>query len=74
MSRTQAKKTIDPGSMGKHLAEHGVELIGGGLDEAPMAYKDIASVMASQRDLVEVIGSFLPKLVRMNDDDSPPED
>ena len=52
--------------MRKNLAEHGIELIGGGLDEAPMAYKDIHTVMASQRELVDVIGSFTPKIVRMD--------
>ena len=52
--------------MRKYLAEHGIELIGGGLDEAPMAYKDIHTVMASQRELVDVLGSFTPKIVRMD--------
>ena len=42
------------------------ELIGGGLDEAPQAYKDIRQVMASQRGLVDVLGSFTPKIVRMD--------
>jgi tRNA-splicing ligase RtcB len=42
-----------------------VELIGSGLDEAPMVYKDIYQVMAYQQDLVEVLGSFMPKIVRM---------
>ena len=35
-------------------------------DEAPMAYKDIHTVMASQRELVDVLGSFTPKIVRMD--------
>ena len=43
----------------------GVEVIGSGLDEAPMAYKDINKVMEAQNDLVEVVGTFLPKIVRM---------
>jgi len=30
-----------------------------------MAYKDINTVMASQRELIEVIGSFTPKIVRI---------
>jgi tRNA-splicing ligase RtcB len=45
-------------------------LIGGGTDEAPGAYKDIHSVMAAQTELVEVLASFQPKLVRMADDGS----
>ncbi|MBP9081268.1 MAG: RtcB family protein [Flavobacteriales bacterium] len=74
MSRTRAKQEIDPAMVGAHLAKHGIVLIGGGPDEAPMAYKDIAQVMASQRDRVEVIGSFMPKVVRMCGDGSPAED
>ena len=38
-------------------------MIGGGLDEAPLAYKDIREVMQSQRALVDVIGEFNPKIV-----------
>jgi tRNA-splicing ligase RtcB len=48
--------------------------LGGGLDEAPMAYKDILSVMKHQDELVEVLGTFTPKIVRMCGDDSPSED
>jgi tRNA-splicing ligase RtcB len=48
------------------LEKHGVKLIGGGLDEAPFAYKDIHEVMQSQRSLVDVIGMFTPKIVRMD--------
>ena len=47
------------------LDKYGVTLIGGGLDEVPMAYKDIHKVMKHQQDLVEIIGSFHPKIVRM---------
>jgi tRNA-splicing ligase RtcB len=74
MSRTVAKETISPSVVKKHLEQHGIELIGGGLDEAPMAYKDINTVMASQRELIEVIGSFTPKIVRMCGDGSAAED
>ncbi|MBX2974023.1 MAG: RtcB family protein [Flavobacteriales bacterium] len=42
----------------KGLKLHGKDLIGGGLDEAPMAYKDIATVMNSQHELTEVAGPF----------------
>lgn len=70
MSRTQAKKTLDPKLVAHHLKVAGVELIGSGLDEAPMAYKDINLVMGAQKDLVEVIGTFLPKVVRMCGDES----
>lgn len=69
MSRTQAKNTLNPREVGRQLKEAGVELIGSGLDEAPMAYKNIETVMASQSDLVEVVGSFTPKIVRMCGDE-----
>ena len=66
MSRRKAKENISHSELKKHLKAHGVELIGGGLDEAPFAYKDIHQVMGFQRELVEVIGTFLPKIVRMD--------
>jgi tRNA-splicing ligase RtcB len=69
MSRTKAKQTILPGHVNKFLKQAGVELIGAGLDEAPMAYKDIHQVMSYQSDLVEVLGSFMPKIVRMCGDE-----
>ena len=69
MSRTKAKQTILPGQVSKFLKDAGVELIGSGLDEAPMAYKDIHQVMNSQNDLVEVLGTFMPKIVRMCGDE-----
>lgn len=65
MSRTKAKNTLDEAAVSQHLQDAGVELLGAGLDEAPMAYKDIHQVMEHQKDLVEVVGSFLPKIVRM---------
>jgi tRNA-splicing ligase RtcB len=66
LSRTKAINSITQHELKKVLKAHGVELIGGGLDEAPMAYKDIHKVMDFQKDLVEVLGTFLPKLVRMD--------
>ncbi|HHM20680.1 MAG TPA: RtcB family protein [Bacteroidetes bacterium] len=66
MSRTKAKNSTTLHELKKVLKKHEVTLIGGGLDEAPLAYKNIHEVMASQKDLVEVIGTFLPKIVRMD--------
>ena len=65
MSRTQAKKNFSKSEMKKFLDKHDVVLIGGGIDESPMAYKDIDSVMAQQSSLVDVIGKFMPRIVRM---------
>ena len=47
------------------LRERGVTLLSAGLDEVPMAYKDIDEVMAAQRDLVEPLARFEPRLVKM---------
>ncbi len=70
MSRTQAEKNISKTEMQAVLKDHGVTLIGAGLDEAPMAYKDINQVMVAQQELVDVVAKFTPKLVRMADDGS----
>lgn len=66
MSRTRALQSITQSAMKDELAKHGVKLIGGGLDEAPFAYKDIHTVMQSQKALVDVVGTFLPKIVKMD--------
>lgn len=68
MSRTQAFKTFTRDTVKETLAKHNVTLIGGGLDEAPGAYKDIETVMASQTELVDVLARFQPKMVRMADE------
>jgi tRNA-splicing ligase RtcB (3'-phosphate/5'-hydroxy nucleic acid ligase) len=66
MSRTAALHSITHEILRETLHRHGVKLLGGGLDEAPQAYKDIEEVMRSQRQLVEVVGRFLPRIVRMD--------
>jgi tRNA-splicing ligase RtcB len=65
MSRTAAKANITPHALKEELAKHNVKLLGGGLDEAPFAYKDIEQVMQSQKALVDVVGKFTPKIVKM---------
>lgn len=70
MSRTRAEQTFTRKELQAILKDHGVSLIGGGLDEAPGAYKDINMVMNAQQDLVDIIARFKPKLVRMADDGS----
>lgn len=66
MSRKAAKESITGSAMKKILSNANVKLIGGGTDEAPIAYKDIEEVMKSQTDLVDVIGKFMPQIVRMD--------
>jgi tRNA-splicing ligase RtcB (3'-phosphate/5'-hydroxy nucleic acid ligase) len=74
MSRSAAKQSITNKMLKQALAKSNVDLIGGGIDEAPMAYKDITKVMGYQKELVEILGVFTPKIVRMCGDDSPAED
>jgi tRNA-splicing ligase RtcB len=66
MSRQEAKQSFNKRMLKDELKKHQVELIGAGLDEAPFAYKDIHQVMAAQQDLVEVMATFYPKVVRMD--------
>ncbi|NVN91845.1 MAG: RtcB family protein [Desulfuromonadales bacterium] len=65
MSRKAAKEKCSWSEASVFLAKRGVTLISGGLDEVPMAYKDIEAVMAAQSDLVEIVARFNPKLVKM---------
>jgi tRNA-splicing ligase RtcB len=68
MSRNEAFKSITKKMRDAYLRERGVKLLGGGLDESPQAYKRIDEVMAAQRDLVEIVARFQPRLVMMTDD------
>ncbi len=65
MSRNAAKQTFTESQMKKYLTEQGVDLIGGGVDESPFAYKNIFEVMKNQQNLVREAGIFYPKIVRM---------
>ena len=60
--------------MNRFLRERGVTLISAGLDEVPMAHKNIHEVMAAQKDLVTTFGQFDPKLVKMAPSGERPED
>ena len=74
MSRTKAKATLTWEAARRFLRDRGVTLISAGLDEVPMAYKDIEEVMSAQRDLVEPLARFEPRLVKMAPGGEPPED
>ena len=65
MSRTAALKKFTSEEVAAFLKKKRVHLISGGLDEAPMAYKDINEVMAAQSDLVDILARFDPRLVKM---------
>ena len=74
MSRTQANKTFNWKEVNRFLKEKGITLLSAGLDEVPMVYKNIHTVMAAQSDLVETVGQFDPKLVKMAPHGERPED
>ncbi len=67
MSRNQAMKQFNRSDMEEELTRKGVTLIGGDIDEAPMAYKNIHWVMNEQSELVEILARFSPVIVRMAD-------
>jgi tRNA-splicing ligase RtcB len=74
MSRKAANEKFNWKDVNRFLRERGVTLISAGLDEVPMAYKNIREVMAAQSDLVTVLGQFDPKLVKMAPSGERPED
>jgi tRNA-splicing ligase RtcB len=74
MSRTKAKELFTWDMARQLLRTRGVTLLSAGLDEVPMAYKDIDEVMAAQEDLVEPLARFEPRLVKMAPSGEPPED
>lgn len=68
MSRKTALASISKGARNEYLKANGVTLLGGGMDESPQAYKRIEEVIRAQDDLIEILGKFLPRLVRMADE------
>lgn len=65
MSRAQATRTFTRKEMDEYLKTAGIELLGAGTDESPLAYKDIGKVMSCQHDMVDILGTFHPRIVRM---------
>ena len=74
MSRTVARNTFRWKAVRNDLEQKGVHVISAGADESPGVYKDIHQVMNAQQDLVEVLGRFDPKLVKMAPHGERPED
>ncbi len=66
VSRGQAKSSWTKSEMNKTLKANNITLIGGGVDESPLAYKPITEVMNSQKKLVQIEGEFHPQIVRMD--------
>ena len=74
MSRKAANESLSWEKANKVLKKNHVKLISAGLDEVPMVYKDIHAVMAAQSDLVEILGQFDPRIVKMAPSGERPED
>lgn len=74
MSRKQARDMYNWKAVKNDLAKKGVTVLSAGADEVPYVYKRIEDVMSQQQDLVEVVARFDPKIVKMCDDGSNPED
>lgn len=74
MSRKAANESLSWEKANRLLKEARVKLISAGLDEVPMVYKDIHTVMAAQADLVDVLGRFDPRIVKMAPSGERPED
>ncbi len=66
MSRQSAKDSMTVSAMKQLLSSADVNLIGGTVEENPLAYKDIETVISAQRDLVKIEGKFFPRIVRMH--------
>lgn len=65
MSRKKTKEGTTWNAAKKFLAEKEVVLISAGLDEVPFGYKDIEKVMAAQKELVDIVARFDPRIVKM---------
>ncbi len=68
MSRRAALNSVSRSARDAYLRERGVTRLGGGVDESPQVYKDIETVIAAQADLIDVLGKFTPRIVRMADE------
>jgi tRNA-splicing ligase RtcB (3'-phosphate/5'-hydroxy nucleic acid ligase) len=66
MGRKQALNSITKTMRNNYLRERDIVLMGGDLDESPQAYKPIEQVIAAQSDLVDLVGKFTPRIVKMD--------
>ena len=74
MSRKKAKDTFTWKAVKNDLEKKGIRVLSAGADEVPGVYKNIKEVMHQQSDLVDIVARFDPKIVKMCDDGSKPED
>ncbi len=74
ISRAQAKKTLSWEKVKNLLKEKNIQVITAGVDEIPLVYKDIDTVMEAQKDLVVPVAIFYPRIVKMAPAGEKPED
>ena len=74
MSRKKAKENLGWKVAQALLKQNDVTLLSAGIDEVPMVYKNIETVMDAQDDLVEKMGRFHPRIVKMAPAGERPED
>jgi tRNA-splicing ligase RtcB len=74
MSRTAARQQFNWKMIQPMLDAAHVKLLSAGIDENPLAYKKIETVMANQTSLIDVVARLDPRIVRMADAGERPED
>jgi tRNA-splicing ligase RtcB len=74
MSRKAAKSKFNYKAVRNDLEKKGVRVLSAGADEVPGVYKNIVDVMDAQRDLVDIVARFDPRIVKMCGDGSRAED
>ena len=74
MSRRAAKSKYRFNAVRNDLEKKGVRVLSAGADEVPGVYKDIIQVMEYQKNLVDIVARFDPKIVKMCGDGSRAED
>ncbi len=65
MGRNAAKKTFKREDMDKWLSDSGVYLVGGDLDESPMAYRRLHEVLSFHDESIKIVHRLRPFLVLM---------
>ncbi len=65
-SRGESRSRFTKNEINNELKLKKVTLFGGSTEEAPMAYKNINEVMNAQSELVDILGTFQPRIVRMD--------
>ena len=63
--RKEAIRRFSHAEMDNWLAKRGVSLVGGGIDESPMAYRRLPEVLAAHADSINILHTLRPFAVVM---------